>query len=198
MIEISPEEIARKQKFIEADELYLSGDVVAAEQIYREAKEPFELEIESEAEAIPKPIEAPQQLSPAGAVYWRLYQEGLETGFESKILAPLKLLVERNPEFIPGHLHYAKALKDYGRDEEALEVLEAAVNLYPNQPTLLRAKIEEDKAQEKYLEASLTARQFALFNPEHPQAEEFTQLADENLGKLSKKIAFKIDRKGDR
>ena len=35
------EEIARYQKFAEADRLYLAGDKVAAAQIYQELKEPW-------------------------------------------------------------------------------------------------------------------------------------------------------------
>ena len=180
--EPTPQEIARYQKLFVADQLYLLGDTLAAEQLYREIKDPFASEEESEVEEIPEPIHDSAELNPAAAVYWRLYQEGLEhEKLTSKVLAPLQLLVEQYPEFIPGHLHYAQVLEDNERDEEGLRVLQQAVTIYPHQPELLRAKIEEDNEAEKWLEASLTARQFALFNPDHPQAEAFTQLADENL-----------------
>ncbi|MGK7874860.1 MAG: M48 family metalloprotease [Xenococcaceae cyanobacterium] len=191
--ELRPEEIARYQKLLEADQFYLSGDLVAAEKLYREVKEPFASEVESEVEEIPEPIYDPAELNPAGAVYWRLYQEGLEQPqLESKVLAPLQLLVEQHPQFIPGHLNYARVLEDNERDEEGLQVLQRAVTLYPNEPELLRAKIEEDKEDQRWLEASISARQFALFNQDHPQASEFTQLADENLKRYQDHLRSKL------
>jgi predicted Zn-dependent protease len=47
----------------------------------------------------------------------------------------------------------------------------------------LEAQINAYQAEENWLEASLTARQFALFNPEDSQATEFTRIADENLAR---------------
>ena len=52
---------------------------------------------------------------------------------------------------------------------------------YPNEPQILRAKMNADVAAEKWLDASIMARQFALFNPDSPDAEEFEQLAEEYL-----------------
>ena len=176
----SPEEIARRQKLVQADRLYLEGDVAAAQQLYREAKEPFAAE-QQDLEVRPEPIYEPANLPPSGTVYWREYQSGLNQELESKVLAPLKLLVERHPEFIPGHITYSQALEEYEREEEALNVLQAAIALYPSEPQLLRAKIEADAEAKHWLEASLSARQFALFNPSHPQAAEFEQLADDYL-----------------
>ncbi|HEY9607441.1 MAG TPA: M48 family metalloprotease, partial [Allocoleopsis sp.] len=106
--------------------------------------------------------------------------------------APLQLLIQEVPEFIPGHLRYAQVLKDYGQPEEALKVLEQASNLYPNEPELLKAKIAALGEQEEWLEASLAARQFALFNPNHPQSSEFQQLADENLARYKRHLRRKL------
>ncbi|NEO29803.1 MAG: M48 family metalloprotease [Symploca sp. SIO3C6] len=177
--ELSPEEIARQQKLIEADRLYQSGDITAAAQLYREAKEAFEAEAAVEEQL--EPFYDPAKLTPAGGVYWRLSGEGLEQQLETKTLVPLKFLVENEPQFIPGYVRYAQALRDYEQLDEAIQVLERASTLYPNQPQLLKATIEAMGESEQWLEASLKARQFALFNREHPQAEEFEALADEYM-----------------
>ncbi len=177
--ELSPEEQARQQKLIEADRLYLNGQIAAAQQLYREAKEPFDAEVEAQQK--PEPIYEPAQLSPAGSVYWRQSEEGLAQALETKILVPLEFLVEQEPAFIPGHLRYAEALQTYEREEEALRILERAIALYPNEPELLEATMTALGESEQWLEASMMARQFALLNTEHPQAEEFDTLADEYL-----------------
>ncbi|AOX02706.1 peptidase M48 [Moorena producens PAL-8-15-08-1] len=177
--ELSPEELAKQQKLIEADRLYLSGDIIGAEQLYREAKNPFDNP--EPVQKLPKPIYETTQLSPAGGVYWRNYESGLEKNLESKILIPLKFLVEQQPEFIPGHIRYAQALKDYERLDEALVVLTQAKNLYPHEPELIKVTMAMLADSENWFEASLVAREFALFNTEHPQSEEFLQLADQHL-----------------
>ena len=178
----TPEEIARYQKFAEADRLYLAGDKIAAAKIYRQLKKPWNVDkAKTTEENKPKAIYDPNQLSPAGKVYWRIHQEGLEQQLESKIFTPIELLVKKYPEFIPGHLSYASALENYERPEEALAVLEQAVGIYPNEPQLLKAKIAADIADKRWLEASVTARQFALLNSNHAQSQEFSQLADNYL-----------------
>ncbi|NET57947.1 MAG: M48 family metalloprotease [Symploca sp. SIO2E6] len=177
--ELTPAEITRQQKLIEADRLYLRGQISAAEQLYREAKNPFEVELLTEDK--PEPFDDPTKLSPVGAVYWREFQGGQKRQLETAILVPLQFLVEQEPAFIPGHLHYAQALKDYEQEEAALGVLERASSLYPNHSELLKAKIAAQVEAQQWLEASLAARQFALFNLNHPQSEEFATLADEYL-----------------
>ncbi len=177
--QLTPEELARQEKLIEADRLYKSGDIAAAQKLYREAKAPFVESTENQIQ--PSAIYDPTQLSPAGAVYWRQAQSGLQQNLETKILIPLKFLVEQQPEFIPGQVQYAQALKNYGKQEESLQVLERATALYPNEPDLIKTKITALNDTEKWLEASLAARQFALLNPTHPQSAEFETMADEYL-----------------
>ncbi len=180
--EPTPEEIARQQKFAEADRLYLAGNKVAAAKLYREVKEPWDLEGSTDhSEEIPAAINDPAQLSPAGAVYWRTYQQGKKQQLDSKIFVPLQLLVNKYPEFIPGHIHYAKTLQAKERTDEAIAVLERAISIYPNEPELLLAKIDIDIADKRWLDASITARQFALFNPDRPETQKFRELADEHL-----------------
>jgi predicted Zn-dependent protease len=180
--EPTPEEIVRQQKFAEADRLYLAGNKVAAAKLYREVKQPWDIESSTDHSAeIPAAINDPAQLSPAGAVYWRTYQQGKEQQLDSKIIVPLQLLVDKYPEFIPAHIYYARALQEQERTDEALTVLERAIAIYPNEPELLLAKIDIDIANKKWLDASISARQFALFNADLPQTQKFKQLADEYL-----------------
>jgi predicted Zn-dependent protease len=191
--ELTPEELERRQKLIEADELYLSGDLIGAKKLYQQAKTPFALETLSEIdENSYQPIYDLTELEPGAAVFWRIAEEGTQQGFASKILKPLELLVTNYPQFIPGHLRYAQALKDHQKHDEALKVLENAVNLYPNEPELLKVKIALDQEADQWLEASITARQFALFNPDHPEAGEFSQIAETSWEKYQSKLRSKM------
>lgn len=183
---LTPEEIARQKKLIQADKLYQAGKIAEAQKIYREAKDSFTNtnDIQPAKEAIVNPAE----LSPAGKVYWREGQAGIVSNLQTKTLVPLKLLVEKYPEFIQGNIKYAQALKKYGQEEKALQVLERATSLYPNQAELVKARVNALSEEKKWMQASLAARQFAMLNPESPQAPEFTQLADEKLKKYTSYI----------
>jgi beta-barrel assembly-enhancing protease len=90
------------------------------------------------------------------------------------------LLTEQHPEFIPGHVNYARELAEAGKEEEARKILQNATSLYPSEPQLVRSQIEAYQKEEDWLEASLTARQFALLYAE-TQAAAFKRIADENL-----------------
>ncbi|MDJ0799239.1 MAG: M48 family metallopeptidase [Calothrix sp. MO_167.B12] len=175
----SPEEIARQQKLIAADRLYLGGQFAAAEKLYREVKKPFAntSDIAERQEAMIDP----SQLSPAGKVYWRESEAGIANNLETRTLVPLELLVEKYPEFIPGHIRYAEALKKYDRPEDALQIIERAATAYPNQVDLVKARVEALAENKKLMEASIAARQFAILNPKHSQASVLNELADENL-----------------
>ncbi|MGB6296287.1 MAG: M48 family metalloprotease, partial [Rivularia sp. (in: cyanobacteria)] len=182
----TPEEIARQKKLIEADKLYQAGKIAEAQKIYREAKDSF-----TNTKSIQPPqtaINNPAELSPGGKVYWREAQAGIASDLKTKTLVALKLLVENYPEFIPGNIKYAQALKKYGQAEKGLQILERATSLYPNQPELVKARVDALSEEKKWMQASLAARQFAMLNPENPQATEFTQLADEKLKKYTSYI----------
>ena len=182
----TPEEIARQKKLIEADKLYQAGKIAEAQKIYREAKDSFTNT--SDIQPPKTAINNPAELSPGGKVYWREGQAGIVSDLQTKTLVPLKLLVENYPEFIPGNIKYAQALKKYGQEEKALEILERATSLYPNQAELVKVRVEVLSEEKKWMQASLAARQFAMLNPENPQAPEFTQLADEKLKKYTSYI----------
>lgn len=182
----SPEEIARQQKFIEADKLYQSGQIAAAEKLYREVKEPFAKtsDIKERKEAIVDPA----QLSPGGKVFWREAEAGIASKLQTRTTVALELLVEKYPEFIPGHIRYAEVLKQYGEEKKALSVLERATALYPNQPDLIKARVAALADAKKWMEASLAARQFALLNPNNPQSPEFQMLAEQHLKRYKSHI----------
>lgn len=189
--EPTPEEIARLEKLAQADKLYLAGDKAAAVKLYREAKQVWDIEREAK-DSQEKTFSDPDELSPAGKVFWRNYQQGKEQQLETKTLSSLKLLTTREPQFIPGHVHYAQALLEYEREEESLEVLNQAVSRYPNEPEILRAKMESDVNRDRWLDASIVARQFALFNPDSPQAAEFERLAAEYLAQYQSDLRSNI------
>lgn len=177
---LTPEEISRQQKLIQADQLYLGGQFDAADTLYREAKIPFSKETEA-AKQRPEPILDPAALPPAGQVFWREAEAGIAQNLETRTMVPLNFLVERYPEFVPGQLRLAEVLQKYERPEEALTVLERTTTLYPAQPDLLKAKVALLAKTEQWLEASIAARQFALLNPQSPDADEFATLAEDNL-----------------
>jgi predicted Zn-dependent protease len=188
---LTPEEIARQQKFIEADKLYLAGNIAEAEKLYREVKAPFAKTDTSNQKRKPAILD-PTQLSPGGKVYWREAEAGIAAKLQTRTEVPLKLLVENNPEFIPGHIRYAEILKQYNRPKEALDILERASSLYPDQPDLIKARVTALAGGKKWMEASLAARQYAMLYPNAPQAEEFTQLAEQNLKRYKSHIRAEI------
>lgn len=178
--ELTPEERQRRELLMQADALYLSGNIEAAEKLYRQAKDPL---WKGRGEAIQSPVALydPDTIAPAAQVYWREGMMGLEAGLETRTLIPLRLLVEQYPEFIPGHIQLAEALQQYEQTEEALTVLDQAVALYPNEPGLVRAHAQALAEQEQWMEASITARQFALLNQSVPEAKKFRWMANEYL-----------------
>ncbi|MBW4616033.1 MAG: M48 family metalloprotease [Desmonostoc vinosum HA7617-LM4] len=184
------EELTPEQKFIAADKLYLAGKIPEAEKLYREVKEPFAKTTIS-FERKPAIVD-PAQLSPAGKVYWRESEAGIAKKLQTRTLVPLQLLVEQYPEFIPGHIRYAEVLKQYDRLKAALDILERASSLYPNQPDLIKARVTALANAKKWMEASLAARQYAILNPQDPQAGEFTKLAEENLKKYKAHIQGEV------
>ncbi|MEL6930033.1 MAG: M48 family metalloprotease, partial [Cyanobacteria bacterium J06600_6] len=189
----TPEEIARLEKIAIADQLYLGGDRATARKLYQEAKTLWKIEQQRVAkEDEPPTFDDPAQLSPAGGVFWRNYQQGKEQQFESQVISSLKLLTTREPQFLPGHIHFSQALLKYERQAESTAVLDRAVNLYPNEPQILRAKMAANIAEEQWLDASIMARQYALFNPDAPEAKEFERLAAEYLAEYQSQLRSSI------
>jgi predicted Zn-dependent protease len=184
------EVMQRRQKLIEADRLYLGGQFAAAEKLYREVKAPFAGA--TQTQKLAEPILDPAQLSPAGKVYWREARAGTAEKLQTRVMVPLRLLVEQYPQFIPGHLRLAQALQQSGHAKEAIDVLERATTLYPAQPELVKAKVTALAAEEKWMEASLAARQYALLNYNQPDATQFNQLAEEHLKRYRKHLRSEL------
>lgn len=184
-----PELTEREKKLIEADRLFQTGDRAAAEKLYREAKPAFVGVKEANVQDV---MTDPEQLSPAGKVYWRESEAGLAQNLESRIFVPLELLVKNYPQFVPGQLRYAEALEKYGKNEQALAVLEKAATQFPNQPDLIKAKVVAYAKNENWIEASIAARQFALLNPNHPQATEFAKLADDYQDRYQRQLRARL------
>ena len=180
---LSPEQAKRSEVMIEADRLYQAGDRTDAELLYRAAKDPAWLAETGPEEAI-APLTDPADLPPAGQVYWREAQAGAESGFPNRVLIPLELLVKNYPEFLPGQALYARYLVQHDRSDEALQVLDGAIARYPYNPDLLKAQAEVQMAREQWIEAAITANQFAVLNPEHPEAEAMSTLARQNLDRF--------------
>lgn len=172
----------QQQILITADEHYLAGNYDTAETLYRQIKD--NLWQVDPTDLRPEPISDPAELPPAGAVYWREAQAGYERGLNHRTLIPLELLVEEYPQFIPGQVFYATYLIEQEQAEEANARLDRALMIYPSQPELLKARTSAQMATEQWIEASITARQFTLLNPEHPDYEAMAALSQENLDRF--------------
>ncbi|MDB9538439.1 M48 family metallopeptidase [Anabaenopsis tanganyikae CS-531] len=182
----TPNVANRLQTLVKADQLYLAGDTAGAEKLYRQVKTPFAQE--ASRITLPEPITDPEQLSGAGRVYWRNATEGMQQGLTSKIFVPLQMLLERHPEFTPAYTLYAEATKKYGDKKDILPVLERAISIFPQSAELNQALIKAQQEAEQWLEASITARQFAMTYPDHPQAEEFTSIAENNFNRFRSQL----------
>lgn len=173
------------------DKCFLQGNLEAARKLYGEVKKPFQ-KTDNFAEIKAETYEA-EELSPGGKKHWQRYQKYREQSSQtSGMFISLFLLNDTDPNFIPGYLKLVELYKEYpewceyegrvktcqNRTKNALEVLEKASNLYPNNGDLVTARIEEAVKHKKYLDASIAARQFAIFNPDYPGIEKFSEMAD--------------------
>ena len=104
----------------------------------------------------------------------------------------LRLLTEQLPSFIPGQVAYADFLREEDALDEARAAIEQALALYPDQPDLLIAQVDLQMAQEDWLEAAITSRQFVALNAEHPAYAEQSVLANENLERFQSKMRSRI------
>ncbi len=190
---IPPETLARWQTLAKADFYYQCGEMAIAEKFYQEVKPPFEAETNTQLQFTPEPIYDAENLSGAGHVYWRLYQEGLESEtYTSKRLSALQLMTERHPEFIPAHLAYAELMASQGDVATQQEILQNALSQYPNESQLVNAQIALAEQEERWLDASIAARQFSVFNSDHHFAPEFRTSADTNLERHTNQLKNRL------
>lgn len=193
--EPSEEYLRWQQLLIEGDRFFMQGQYLEAEQRYQEAKDPDNDDLD--------PIERPEAftdpalLSPAGRVYWREYQAGLESGMETRIYVPLELLTEEYPEFTPAQIEYALLLAESDDDEakaDAIEQLEQATALFPDNADLARARVDFLANDEQWLQAAIAARQFAVLNPDDPDVSEFQTDADEYQRRFRSRLRGRLTR----
>ncbi len=179
------QQIERRRLLLEGDRLWLSGQQSAAAVLYRQAKD--DLTVAKVIEP-PPPFSDPALLSPEGRVYWREAEAGIQQNQQSRSSIALELLVEQEPAFLPGHLRYAELLIDTEQPATAVAALERVVGAYRQEPELVMAQINAFAANEQWLDASIAARQFALFYPNHPQAEDFEAIAQEHLTTFRRRL----------
>jgi predicted Zn-dependent protease len=186
-----------EQILAQADRLYLQGKTTEAERLYRQVKPPFANERSgSTGRTQGDLITDPQQLSPAAQVYWRNVQDGLANDRDIQVREALELLRTEAPNFLPAQAMSAETLLEQGNTEQALAVLEEATTRMPNSAEFARLRVRALAEAKRPLEASIAARQFAIFNPDAPEVEEFTDLADEYLGDFRGKLREKIALRG--
>ncbi|MEM1279167.1 MAG: M48 family metalloprotease [Cyanobacteria bacterium P01_D01_bin.6] len=164
--------------FVEADQLYRSGDVAAAEDIYRRLKPEF---ADRSVSQVIEPIYVPENLDSADLAYWNSAQTALANNQTSGAIGALQQLVAAAPEFIVAPLDLARLLQDDDRHSEALEVLEKAVTIHPYSSDMVMAQVEALADDGQHLEASIAARSFAILNLDHPQASDFRNRAEDEL-----------------
>ncbi len=172
----------------EADRLYLQGRTEEAERLYRRVKAPFS----ARPQEFPAVFDDPAQLSTEGLALWEEAEAYIDDGDEDDAFEVLQELVELEPAFGPGYGQLAEMAIEEGDEEDVIPLLEQMSARYPHSADIamgLARALREDKQR---IEASIAARQFAAFNPEHPQAAEFEALADEYLGDFRGKLRERI------
>ncbi|MEM9137975.1 MAG: M48 family metalloprotease, partial [Cyanobacteria bacterium P01_F01_bin.42] len=173
-VPLTPEQL-RFNLLEAADQFYQSGRATEARLLYKKAKRSDERSASSTS--LPEPTFEVE--NGAVKVYWREGNDGLDQGLESKVIVPLTLLTESYPEFIPGHLKLAEGHNRFGRPEEALNALERGASVYPAVTELQESLMQQQVSMKLWLPASITARQFATLNPDHPRAAEFRELSEQ-------------------
>jgi len=187
------------QQLEESDRYFQQGANANVLKIQKEIKEPFT----NTGSGRRKPIDDPALLSGGAGVYYRDGKSGLEQGLTTKALIPLQRLSEDYPEFIPGHLMLAQAARQFS-DEDAkatlkkpkleveLEALERGSSIFPERKDLLDARIQAFVTYKRFIEASVTARQFAVLFPYDPDSGKYLKLAEEYLEKHRSTIQERI------
>jgi predicted Zn-dependent protease len=166
------------QRLAEADRLYQAGQLAMAESLYRQVKSPL-----TAATATPKSeaITNPALLPLDGQSAWQQVSTALSQRQTTQAIDALRAIVRSYPQFVPAQVQLAQALDGAGRRDEAIAILEQAATLYPTQTDLVRSQINALSKANRWMEAGIAARQFALLNPTSAQATEFNTLADQAM-----------------
>lgn len=134
----------------------------------------------SQLAAITNPALLPNDVQ----LVWQQINNTQSSRLSQAALTSLQQLVKNYPQFIPAQLRLVEALNASARNSEALSTLEQVAALYPNQPELVRSQVNALMKANRWMEASIAARQFATSNPGNPLASEFTTLADQALQRV--------------
>jgi Zn-dependent protease with chaperone function len=148
-------------------------------------------------------------LAPAAKVYWREALQGVEQQLNIKSFIALQMMTDNYPDFLPAHIKLSelceaepKECKDQARPKQpkdALQALERATNLYPKNTDVLDKKLalldrmaEKNETKNaffvKLLDASISARQFALAYPDDPAAGKYGKLANQYMRRYQSKL----------
>jgi predicted Zn-dependent protease len=177
----------------EADRLYLQGQVSAAEAIYRRVKPSFLIG------ANPVLLEErtdETQLSPAARTIWDETQNAIDRNRESQVESLWPKLIDAAPGFVDGQLITAEYLIDSNEEELVIPQLEELALRFPDDAEIARLHVKALREDRQRLEASIAARQFAIANPDHPDAAEFTSLADDYMGDFRRVLRERIALQG--
>jgi Zn-dependent protease with chaperone function len=182
-----------------ADRFYNQGAISEAIKIQKEVKEAFT----NTGTGRRRPIDDPEQLSGGARSYYRNGKSGLDENLITKALIPLQRLSEDYPEFIQGHIMLAQAARKFSDNdskivlgkpklEVELEALERGSSIFPERKDLLDAKLDAFLSYDKFIEASVTARQFATLFPSDPDSSKYLQRSELYLNRHRKEIADKL------
>jgi predicted Zn-dependent protease len=126
---------------------------------------------------------SPGVLPPAAQAFWQ--QVSASQALDSQTLALLQQLVQSYPQFIPGHIRLAQTLEATNRRQDAIFALQRALSQNPAQPDLVRSLVATYGKANRWTEANLLARQFALKNPNSAVVTELANLIGSNLQQTS-------------
>ena len=182
-----------------ADKFYQQGAISKALEISKQVKASFT----NTGTGRRQPIDDPAQLSGGASSYYRNGKSGLDEGLITKALIPLQRLSEDYPEFIPGHIMLAQAARKFSDNdakivlkrsklEVELEALESGSSMFPERKDLLDERIKAFATYDKFIEASITARQFSTLFPDDPDSGKYLALAESYLQKHRASIADRI------
>lgn len=182
-----------------ADRFYTQGAISEAIKIQKEVKAEFT----NTGTGRRRAIDDPEQLSGGARSYYRNGKSGLDENLITKALIPLQRLSEDYPEFIQGHIMLAQAARKFSEEdakivlkkpklEVELEALERGSSIFPERKDLLNARLDAFLSYDKFIEASVTARQFALLFPDDPDSNSYLQKAEIYLNKHRQMINDKL------
>jgi predicted Zn-dependent protease len=136
------------------------------------------------------------QLSPDARAIWDETQSEIDRNRESNVERLWPRLIDAAPGFIDGQLITADYLIDGNEEDLVIPQLEELATRFPNDAEIARIHVKALQEDRQRLEASIAARQFAIANPDHPDAAEFNQLADDYMSSFRRVLRERIALQG--